>query len=257
MEMFCPECMGALVFKDNQSVRCSLDGKEYRVLFSRFRPDVFSGGPAVSAPVQLTEETRCAQHPNLEAFYLCRDCGTPLCVTCAFPQEDGKQLCPDCASGKKPQAPMARLIAAGIMCVQHPRVNAVQQCKACGAGVCATCDFLLPGGVHVCPTCMSAPRDKLGRKRKKMLIWAYALAVWSTLGMAFLFSGALAGSKDGEAIANLLGFGIFIPSIVGTSLGCGALDRRLNNPMSLWIAAIWNGILLAIYLILIFIGMSS
>lgn len=145
----------------------------------------------------------------------------------------------------------------GLMCVQHPTVSAAQRCKICGTGMCATCDFLLPGGVHVCPVCMSAPRDTLSPKRKKMMVWSYVLAVWSTLGMGVLFSGALANSKEGEAIAGLVGTAIFIPSIVGTAVGFGALDRRLHNPLALWIAAIWNGLFLAIYLVLIFIGLGK
>jgi hypothetical protein len=57
------------------------------------------------------------------------------------------------------------------MCFQHPAVAAVQKCASCGAGICATCDFVIPAagstnnilGIgkerHLCPNCMSARRS--------------------------------------------------------------------------------------------------
>jgi hypothetical protein len=250
MEFFCPECMGTLQFVSAETARCPLDGREYRILFSRIPLVAAPVAPSI-APAKLTEEAKCAFHPGQEAFYLCRSCGVPLCVTCSFPQGDDTHLCPTCVL--KPQPVAATPPIKGIMCVQHPTVAAVQLCNVCGAGVCATCDFAQPGEIHVCPRCMTASRDELAPKRKKLMIWSYVLAIWCTFGMAVLFSGAVAGE---QSLAALVGYAIFIPSLIGTALGFSAVDRRLVNPISLWIAAIWNGLLLVIYLVLIFIGLS-
>jgi hypothetical protein len=58
-----------------------------------------------------------------------------------------------------------------------------------------------------------------------------------------------------EAIGFAMAFMIFIPSLIGTALGFAAIDRRLSNPFSVWIAAIWNGIILGIYVLLCIIGL--
>src|SRR5215475_2051895 len=50
-----------------------------------------------------------------------------------------------------PENPPVRV---GITCVQHSKIQATEQCKRCGAFMCATCDFAFPGGVHLCPICV-------------------------------------------------------------------------------------------------------
>jgi len=47
---------------------------------------------------------------------------------------------------------------------------------------------------------------------------------------------------------------LFFPAIVGAALGISCLDRRLNNPATVWIAAVWNSLLLGLHIILIVIG---
>jgi len=145
--------------------------------------------------------------------------------------------------------------------VQHPSVAATAQCKSCGAFMCATCDFELPGGLHICPACAAAPKTALSPRRKKLLIGSYGLAVWSTLGMAVLLSGALAEAgqtKEGEAMLGVaLSLFLLIPSIVGLALGFSATDKRFANGPAIWIAIIWNGIILGAFLLLSIIGTFS
>ncbi len=127
--------------------------------------------------------------------------------------------------------------------------------------MCSTCDFALPGGAHICPTCAAAPKTNLSPRRKKFMIWSYILAGWCTVGMAILFSGALAGmassKSDQEALGGALMIFVVLPSIIGTCLGFSARNKHLPTPISVWIATIWNVIILACFGLLMVIGMAK
>ena len=123
--------------------------------------------------------------------------------------------------------------------------------------MCGTCDFALPGGAHICPTCAAAPQTDLSPRRKKMMITSFVMAGIGTFGLAIMFSGALAAMSDrgaAAAFAGLLLLGVLICSVVGTALGFSAMDRRLPTPMALWIAAIWNAVILACHLLRILLN---
>jgi hypothetical protein len=45
--------------------------------------------------------------------------------------------------------------------------------------------------------------------------------------------------------------------IIGLGLGIGALDKQLSNPISLWIAASWNGLLGLILILLVIIRLIT
>ena len=145
-----------------------------------------------------------------------------------------------------------------MRCVQHPTVPASAQCCACGAYVCATCDFPLPNNQHVCPACAIASQTGLSPKRKRGLWWSLGLAIWSSLGMAGLFAGAAAGAVRSEAAQMTLGFLfmvlVLLPSIVGFGMGLSTVDRRIVNPPLLWVATIWNALIAAGFLLLAVIG---
>jgi len=157
----------------------------------------------------------------------------------------------------RPSEPSVRL--AGMHCVQHPAVPATEQCQTCGAFMCATCDFAAPGGLHFCPACATAPKTGLKGKRRGMLIASLALAVWCSIGLGLLFSGAFAGfvktHEDQQLLGVLLMLLLMLPAIIGLALGCSAMDRRLANPPGLWVAAVWNGLIVAAFLLLCIIGL--
>ena len=88
------------------------------------------------------------------------------------------------------------VVPQGVRCARHPDVQAVQYCKSCRVAVCGTCDFALPGGVHVCPDCATKTSEGLSEKRKKPLGWAYGLAVLGTLGTIVFFLAAAGGAFD-------------------------------------------------------------
>jgi hypothetical protein len=150
-------------------------------------------------------------------------------------------------------------VPAGMRCVQHPTVAATGSCRTCGAYFCATCDFALPGGVHLCPTCATTPNTALSPRRKRAMIASIAIAVWCTIFLAVLFSGALAKhlrtAADRQALGVAFSLFLMVPSIVGLALGLGSIDRRLNNPPPLWVGTIWNGVIVAIFLLLCIAGL--
>ncbi len=127
--------------------------------------------------------------------------------------------------------------------------------------MCATCDFLLPGNYHVCPTCATAPQTALSPKRKKMLIGSFALAAWCTLFWVAVFSGMFRSfitDKDSQqAFGFVLMIILVVPSIIGLALGLSSMDRRLPNTIAMWIATAWNGLILAGFILLVIIGLMK
>ncbi len=255
MELLCPHCLGALTAGAGDSVRCTIHGGQYQVLFSREKLLPMNPEPTV-AP--LAAGTKCARHPTVDAVHACRSCGTPICGVCGFPGPDGAQYCPVCVNNP-PKLPPA--VPAGMFCVQHPQVPATQKCQSCGGFMCGTCDFLMPGGMHLCPTCATNPRQELGPKRKKMLIAGIALAVWGTLGFVLLMGGAVAGYAETEeaqaVIGALFSVGVFIPSLIGLGISIGMRDSRLHNPGVIWVPLVWNAVLVGLFLLLTVIGLME
>lgn len=241
-----------------------MHGGQFEILFLRSPLPAPPRDPNVP-PLALAEGARCAQHPSTPATHACSDCGTPICDICGFEEPDGSRLCPNCAQRRLTLGPPAITAAPpgieGVHCVQHPHLQATAQCKTCGAFMCDTCKFELPGGMQICPTCATTPRTTLSPKRKKMLIGSYAFAVWCTLIMGALFGGVfqeMASDKAGEQVLGVVLMIILIgPSIAGVALGVGVMDRRLPNTMAMWIATVWNGLILGGFLLMMIIGMLS
>ena len=261
MEMVCPECLGTLETTDGQSARCTTHGGQFQILFSHWRsatlPPVITSGPVFS----LEPGAMCAQHGKVAAVHACSDCGAAMCQTCTFQDTDGTSLCAGCITARAAAPPPAAFseplpppIPQGVHCVQHRAVAATSQCKLCGAFMCATCDFTLPGNLHVCPPCATAPRSELSPRRKRCLWGSFGLAIFATVGMGVFLSGLLAGmgqTKEGESLLGIL-FSLFalVPALVGMGMGFSAIDKRLSNPMSLWVATIWNVVLVAVFVLL-------
>jgi hypothetical protein len=223
-------------------------------------------------PVIPAAPGMCIHHPNLRAAFVCSTCKQLICELCAFTRTDGSRICSQCASSAgsraaesgprlaiEAYAPPSRVHA--LKCLQHPNVPAVQVCKACSGPMCATCDFLLPGDIHLCPRCVAAPPKRMSRQRRGLVIAAYVFAIWGTFALAIVFSGALRSltqsREDSEAFDMLFGLLLIVPAIVGGGIGISCFDPRLRNPPSVWAAAIWNGLILLIYVGLIIVGHLS
>jgi hypothetical protein len=222
------------------------------------------GGPPVKAAASVT----CKQHPDVAASFACIECHTPVCETCAFHEQDGSVLCPECKVNQLKPPPVLTLvdqpvvpIPAEARCKQHPNVAATQQCKLCANYLCSTCDFSLPNGIHVCPTCATVPRSPLGARGRKFLIGSYAAAIWSTVGLACLVSGAFGGVAQTKADEMVLGWVlllfVLVPAVVGLALASSAKRQRATNPPSLWIALVWNSIIIGCFLLLTIIGLMN
>jgi DNA-directed RNA polymerase subunit RPC12/RpoP len=263
-ELLCPECLATLESRDGQTARCTTHGGEFQILFLR-SPLPTPPRDLNTPPIALAAGAMCLQHVSVPASYACRDCGTPICGTCAFEESDGSHVCPSCAGRRlafgPPRTTAAPSVAAGVCCLQHTHLQATAQCKTCGAFMCDTCKFEMPGGIQICPSCATTPRTTLSPKRKKMLIGSYALAGWCTLVMGALFAGVFQGMvKDKasqQAFGLLLMFILLGPSIVGVSLGVGVMDRRLPNTITMWIATAWNGLILGGFILLMIVGMMK
>lgn len=141
-------------------------------------------------------------------------------------------------------------------CADHPGMPAVARCRLCAKAVCATCDFALPGGVHLCPACIeSQSTQDVSPKRKKLSYIGMALGIWSTilflllLGGAFnsLFTADEAGTAADLLITNL----ILWPLLIGTGVSFAALDKKLKNTALMRVVAWWNGVLGAIFLLVV------
>ena len=223
------------------------------------------GAPAGCAddgiPFAAEEAPRCPQHPGVAATANCSRCGALVCQTCAFPRADGTVWCPRCAMAPQmpvPWAPPPAFVQPlNVACQRHPAVTAIYLCTTCKAPICGTCAFSFPGGIHLCPSCATSPKKPLSGKRRSLVIGALALATWSTIGMVVMFSGALRETvteSDAQALGIVIGLLVGMPAIIGGGIGISCFDRRLSNPPVVWVAAIWNGILLAVWVLLSIIG---
>src|SRR5678816_332806 len=152
------------------------------------RPLVGQQAPPPPQPGAAPSQT-CARHPTAQAAAICADCQSSMCGTCAFPQEDGSVLCPNCATGRASYgglgigrgiSPPRPVVPPGTMCAVHPENAAIQRCATCRTTLCETCDFALPGNLHLCGNCATTAGDTISAKRKKAAFWSYALAVIST-----------------------------------------------------------------------------
>lgn len=275
MDLVCPKCRGPVKTEDGVTARCINHPGEFRILFHRAEPEppalpapppepslqpsleptggtrlrlVKSADEAEPPPMTfaLTPGSVCAHHPAHPASYACAACGTPVCALCSFEDVDRGMICPACAS-RRSRAMAGPAIPAGMQCVQHPEVSATRQCRSCGGYMCETCCFQFPGGIQLCPACATVPQLAMSPRRRRMMWFSFALALWSTLATAVLFSGVLAeyvNTREGRtAVGLLVMFGDMVPAIVGFAVGLSAIDRRLSNPMWLWIAVIWNAVI--------------
>ena len=89
------------------------------------------------------------------------------------------------------------------------------------------------------------------------MIWSYVLGGWSSLATVFFLSGAaktmIGSGVDDEALGIMMSLFMLVPAIIGTALGSAAMERN-SKPISVWIAAIWNGLIVALFILLCLVG---
>lgn len=147
----------------------------------------------------------------------------------------------------------------GVMCRVHPANPAVAYCRKCGAPSCGTCDFMFPGNIHYCPTCAAASQTEISPRRKRRMYWSLGLGVFSILCILVMLLIRIVGPSAVEVAIVAAGCFLMsgIASLVGTGIGVSAMEKRLRNPPLLWAGVICNGVVLAIWVLLVIIGNLS
>lgn len=231
--------------------------------FGQVEPEVAPASASVSSTERSPAAAHCAWHPAVPAAFACARCHALMCTTCDFRQLDGSHLCPTCATQPSVApagsfsgalaSPYAR-VEPGVRCRNHPEVDAVARCSECSTPICGTCDFQFPGGLHYCPTCATRTSRPLSSGRKSLVIWSMLMAGWVTVFLGVLLSGAMADAVTDEAGAFVVGLLIMVPALAGIGLACGSLNKRAGNPPIVWVAVVWNGIMVGVWLLLCIIG---
>lgn len=267
MELVCPDCRGELQISNGRSANCPLHGGVYEILFDR------EGEAVMKTPERPADGKPCEAHPRQAAVADCSACGKTLCGMCSF-EAGGRHYCADCAvSGANaelppastetvPREPWRRFAVPLVKCAQHSEIDAVAQCRGCSNGVCETCDFAMPGGLHFCPACVdNAGSEEISPKRKRMAIASIVLAAYCTFMYVFMITGALYRALGSPTDLQALGCGIMLvlyaPSVVGTALAATARDRRLRNTTMIWIGLVWNLVILAVLGIQFVVGIFN
>ncbi|MFO1512094.1 MAG: hypothetical protein U1F83_04130 [Verrucomicrobiota bacterium] len=87
---------------------------------------------------------------------------------------------------------------------------------------------------------------------------AFVLAAWASLGYIGFLGGAAAGlfKETGAEMAFGLVLLLFVglPSIIGTALGMSVRRPGGPNSVGVWIALVWNALLLCGLVLLIVVG---
>jgi hypothetical protein len=124
--------------------------------------------------------------------------------------------------------------------------------------MCATCDFLLPGNLHLCPICATAAPGGMSSKRKKMLFGSYALGVWCTAMFAGILGGAFreAARQSQTAVGIVFIILLLLPATFGLGLGAGAKGRHAGS-VGVWVAILWNLLIIGAFIMLAVIGSLS
>lgn len=157
--------------------------------------------------------------------------------------------------------PLVPKVAIGVRCVQHPHLQAINKCQTCGAFMCHTCTFDLPGGSTICPECATEPKVPFNANRKKNLIGSYVLAIWCTLVLIAMSLGIynnMARDQASITALNLLiTITLVVPSIVGLGMAVSTMARRVPTSIATWIAIIWNALFVARHVLLVFLNLLN
>ena len=144
----------------------------------------------------------------------------------------------------------------GTRCVQHPDAPAVTLCHNCRAPACATCDFVFPGDIHLCPSCASNSRPQMSSGRRKLIPWSIGLALLGIAGLVGMV--VLASASHNKESATAIGAGAmlvsFWPALIGLGLGVASMEKRLRTPGTVWIGIIGNALVVAIWILLMIVG---
>jgi hypothetical protein len=155
-----------------------------------------------------------------------------------------------------PYGPFGAPAPLGVKCQFHPEVEGVIRCQNCHAALCATCDFAISPDLHLCAACVTA-RPKLSSTRMSMAIGSLVAAAFATAVLVASMCGMFVEFVRDNVGAAVLGYIILIPSVIGTVLSFGSLERRgAGNPPLIWIAIAWNVAVMFMWIVLMVIGLT-
>lgn len=239
----CPNCKSPLDATDKQNLRCPSHGN-FQVLFDK--------ETLLKPTVRMEAEPgKCARHPESEMTLECETCETALCQDCEILVSGGRTVCPLCAEAGFSAGRFQPLT--GKKCVQHADVQALNLCKVCGLGVCATCDFSFGSDLHLCPACVLNPSGSgLNSRQKKQLAGAYALSIFSFLGLMIglvVSSGATTEAEVAGA-GFLLIAAALLPSMGGIALASSTFPRKGSGNLWAWGAVVLNGLVAGVMVLL-------
>ena len=81
------------------------------------------------------------------------------------------------------------------------------------------------------------------------------MAIIGTLGAGITFSGMLYSAGISENASGLIIMAsVFLPAIIGSSFGYGAMDANRDNGIIPWLALSWNALILVSMTALMVIG---
>ena len=219
--------------------------------------------PQCGQPMSEIDATaaQCAKHGPYTILFkrsAVDDGLIPLAQTAPPVPQAGPSTLPYARGQYSPHAqPALPALPALGPCQNHQQVPAAHRCTRCAARMCNVCDFAFPGEIHLCPRCITSAAGGLSGGRRGMMIAAYAAAGLSTFLIVVFMVAAASGGLTGfnEFLAGIILFFLLACIVTGLGLGVGAIDRQLNNPVSLWIAASWNGVLALGLLLLVVVAL--
>ncbi len=231
MQAICPKCNSPLATEDGINAYCAVDGAQYQVLYSREPMLVQDPQPVL---------------PMREDYFTAEDVAPtapPLPPPLPEPTGAYEVQAPPQAAEWKPVESWDTPAQDVVVCSMHPQIAAVAYCNRCRLAACETCNFSFPNGMNLCAACASIAPVVMTPVRKQLMGWSFAMAGVTVLGVVL----TALSHDDGNPIAFLIVLLLFVfaPTTIGAALGWAALDKRLGNPVPVWIAAIWNTVVIA------------
>jgi len=143
------------------------------------------------------------------------------------------------------------------VCYGHPDVPTGWLCSTCARPICETCTFDTAAG-RICPDCITAGPSAQQRRSSAGYAFGSLASAAGGVSVFIAFMLMAAQGDNDQRLLNLVGYVALGLMLTGLALGLVGREhsRRTGSPLAL-IGAIANGLLLALYLILMIVGLAS
>ncbi len=92
--------------------------------------------------------------------------------------------------------------------------------------------------------------------RKMLVGWALGMAAALSGLVALVMIGSFSDLESALMLFVLIAACTILP-VQGVGFAVGAMDRRAGNPPIVWVAVIWNCLILGTLTILVFVGLMA